>query len=186
MELSQVRWPELKTRAAMLLPAAPRAATPSHCLRLRSQLLQQKGDPVLHGAQVFTRPEVNCISCHRVKDKKGVDFLSCAHRKSATSSARTRSTKPFSNPALAIAGYEAWQPEFESGDEATGIITSETADELTIKDPKAIATRIKKSDIVKRQQLKTSIMPAGLQQNMSTQDLVDLVEYLSSLKKAAK
>jgi hypothetical protein len=25
-------------------------------------------------------------------------------------------------------------------------------------------------------------MPAGLQQNMSTQDLVDLVEYLASLK----
>jgi hypothetical protein len=29
-------------------------------------------------------------------------------------------------------------------------------------------------------------MPAGLQQTMSSQDLVDLVEYLSALKKLAK
>jgi hypothetical protein len=28
-------------------------------------------------------------------------------------------------------------------------------------------------------------MPAGLEQTMSTEDLVDLVEYLSSLKKTA-
>ena len=32
--------------------------------------------------------------------------------------------------------------------------------------------------------MKISLMPTGLQQTMSTQDLVDLVEYLSSLKEA--
>ena len=31
--------------------------------------------------------------------------------------------------------------------------------------------------------MKTSIMPTGLQLTMSTVDLVDLVEYLSTLKK---
>jgi hypothetical protein len=29
-------------------------------------------------------------------------------------------------------------------------------------------------------------MPAGLQQNMSAQELVDLVEYLATLKKAGQ
>ncbi len=60
---------------------------------------------------------------------------------------------------------------------------SETEDELTIKDIKATSTRIKKRDIATRVKLKTSLMPAGLQQTMSTDDLVDLVGYLSSLKK---
>ncbi len=35
-----------------------------------------------------------------------------------------------------------------------------------------------------RQQSKLSIMPAGLQAAMTTQELVDLVEYLAALKKA--
>ena len=44
---------------------------------------------------------------------------------------------------------------------------------------------MKKADIAKRQKLTTSLMPVGLQLTMSTQELVDLVEYLASLKKAA-
>ena len=46
-----------------------------------------------------------------------------------------------------------------------------------------IVTKYKKSDIARRHQQKLSLMPAGLQQTMSIQDLVNLVEYLSSLKK---
>ena len=49
-----------------------------------------------------------------------------------------------------------------------------------------IVTRYRKSEIAKREPQKLSIMPAGLQQILSTEDLVDLVEYLSSLKKAVK
>ena len=60
------------------------------------------------------------------------------------------------------------------------------ADELAVKTQGGIVIRYKKSDIAKREQQKLSIMPAGLQQTMSTRDLVDLVEYLSSLKKAAR
>ena len=80
-------------------------------------------------------------------------------------------------------GFEAWQIELKSGDEAYGLIVSETAQELAMKAVGGIVTRYKKSDISKREQLKLSIMPADLQQAMSAQDLVDLVEYLASLKK---
>jgi len=133
---------------------------------------------------VFTRPEVNCIGCHRVNDK-GVDF-GPALSEIGAKLGKDALYEAILDPSAGIAfGYEAWQIELKSGDEAYGLIVSETADELIMKDVKAIPTRIKKSEIVKRQQLKTSIMPAGLQQTMSTQDLVDLVEYLSSLKKAA-
>ena len=68
-------------------------------------------------------------------------------------------------------------------DEAFGLIASETADELAIKSQGGIITRYKKSDLAKREQQKLSIMPVGLQQTMTTQEFVDLVEYLSSLKK---
>jgi putative heme-binding domain-containing protein len=180
-ELNAVRWPELKARAAQLLP--PPRGQNTQPLPPMAELLKMKGDAA-KGAQVFTRPEVNCIGCHRVNDK-GVDF-GPALSEIGTKLGKDAIYEAILDPSAGIAfGYEAWQIELKSGDEAYGLIVSETPDELTIKDVKAIPTRVKKSEIVKRQQLKTSVMPAGLQQTMSTQDLVDLVEYLSSLKKAA-
>jgi putative heme-binding domain-containing protein len=80
-------------------------------------------------------------------------------------------------------GFEAWQVQLKSGDEAYGIKASDTPDEVAIKDTNGIVTRHKRSQIVSMQQMKTSIMPAGLQQTITTQELVDLVEYLFSLKK---
>ena len=62
-------------------------------------------------------------------------------------------------------------------------IKGETADELAIKNNAGVVTRYKKADIKLRQQMKLSIMPAGLVQAMSPDDLVDLIEYLGSLKK---
>ena len=79
-------------------------------------------------------------------------------------------------------GFEAWMIKLKSGDEAYGLITSETAEEVVVKN-KTVVMHVKKPDIESRQQMKLSIMPANLQAAMSAQDLVDLVEFLSSLKK---
>jgi putative heme-binding domain-containing protein len=181
-ELNAVRWPELKAKAAQLLP--PPQSRNTETLPPLAELSQKKGDPA-RGAQVFARPEVGCINCHRINDQ-GADF-GPGLSEIGTKLGKDALYEAILDPSAGIAfGFEAWQLELKSGDEAYGIIVSETADELTLKDTKAIPTRIKKSDITTRQQLKTSIMPAGLQQTMSMQDLIDLVEYLSSLKKAAR
>ena len=180
MELNAVRWPELKAQAAQLLPLPPGRNTAP--LPPVQDLLKVAGDPQ-RGAQVFARQEVGCINCHRINDK-GAD-VGPALSEIGAKLGKDALYEAILDPSAGIAfGYEAWQIELKSGDEAYGIIVSETADEIVLKDAKAIATHIRKSDIAKRQQSKTSLMPAGLQQTMSTQDLVDLVEYLSSLKKA--
>ena len=70
----------------------------------------------------------------------------------------------------------------KNGDDITGLIASETPDELAIKAAGGIVTRYKKSDVTSRTQLKTSLMPSNLQQTMTAQELVDLVEYLATLK----
>ena len=77
-------------------------------------------------------------------------------------------------------GFEAWSIELNNGEEAFGLITSETNDEITLKNQTGVITKYKKSDLARRQKMTTSIMPTGLQLAMSTQDLVDLVEFLSS------
>ena len=49
-----------------------------------------------------------------------------------------------------------------------------------------IVTRFKKADIATRAKQKLSSMPTNLTQAMTDQEFVDLVEYLSTLKKAVK
>ena len=44
-------------------------------------------------------------------------------------------------------------------------------------------TGVAKNTITKRDKLATSMMPSGLNQALSQEDLVNLVEYLSTLKK---
>jgi hypothetical protein len=41
---------------------------------------------------------------------------------------------------------------------------------------------VKKSDVAKREKMKVSLMPEGLHLAMSEKELVDLVEFLSSLR----
>jgi putative heme-binding domain-containing protein len=176
--LNSARWPQIKSEAAKLLPL-PQGQ--NSALQPVAELVKMKGDPA-NGAKVFRRPEVNCISCHRVKGE-GADFgpdLS----EIGTKLAKEAIYESILDPSSGIAfGYEAWQLELKNGEEPFGLITSETADEITVKTQNGISTPYKKSDITRRDKMKLSIMPQGLQQAMSTQDLIDLVEYLSTQKK---
>jgi len=178
-ELSRVRWPEIKKQAAELLPLP--AGKNSQPLPPISVLLKMRGDAAA-GASVFTNLTVQCSTCHRVRGQ-GVDFgpdLS----EIGTKLGKDALFEAILDPSAGISfGYEAWQLQLKSGDEAYGLIASDTPDEIALKAVGGIVTRYKKSDVVRREQMKLSVMPAGLQQNMTTQDLVDLVEYLSSLKK---
>jgi len=180
-EINNVRWDNLKAEAAQVLP--PLANQESHPLAPISELVNRKGDPQ-KGAAVFHREIVGCFKCHQINGE-GVDFgpnLS----EIGTKLAKDAIYESIRDPSAGISfGYEAWQLDFKNGDDAFGLIVSETADELSLKAIGGIVTRYKKSEIARRTKQKLSIMPAGLEQTMSTEDLVDLVEYLSSLKKRA-
>ena len=178
-ELSRVRWAEIKQQAAQVLPLP--AGQNNQPLPPVSELMNRKGDAVA-GERVFNSAMVGCANCHRINGQ-GTDFgpdLS----EIGTKLGKDALYESILDPSAGISfGYEAFQLQLKSGDEAYGLMASETADEIAIKAVGGIVTRYKKSDVVKKEQMKLSIMPAGLQQTMSTQDLVDLVEYLSSLKK---
>ena len=75
---------------------------------------------------------------------------------------------------------------FRNGDDAQGLVVSETTDELALKTVGGLVTRYKKAEIVHRTKQKLSIMPAGLEQTMTRAELIDLVEYLASLRKTAQ
>jgi putative heme-binding domain-containing protein len=178
-ELSKVRWQNIKTEAARLLPL-PEGQN-SQPLPPLSELLKRTGN-IENGERLFRSQTAGCASCHKVKGhgtEVGPDLSEIG-----TKLGKEALYESVLDPSAGISfGYEAWQLELKNGDEAYGLIASETADEIAIKNNMGIVTRYKKSDVKSRQQMKLSIMPTGLQQAMSVNELVDLVEYLAGLKK---
>lgn len=80
-------------------------------------------------------------------------------------------------------GFEGWDVKFKDGSSMTGIVSSKTETDLQMKFPGGVVQNYKMADVVSMKQIDSSMMPSGLQEAMSTQELVDLVEYLASLKK---
>jgi len=179
LELSKARWENIRNDAARLLPLP--ASQNNQPLPPLAELVRRKGN-VENGKRVFNTATAACASCHKVRGQGtevGPDLSEIGSKL-----AKEALYESIIDPSAGISfGYEAHQVELKSGEEAYGLIVSETADELAIKNNTGVVTRYRKADIKSRQQMKLSIMPAGLVQAMKPEDLVDLIEYLGSLKK---
>jgi putative membrane-bound dehydrogenase-like protein len=77
-------------------------------------------------------------------------------------------------------GYEGFTLKMKDGSEMQGIIASKTENEYEIRLPGGTSQKIKRSDVVSQTELSGSLMP---QFPMTQTEIVDLVEYLSNLKK---
>lgn len=78
--------------------------------------------------------------------------------------------------------YEGWTIETNQGSVLAGIV-SESDEELTVRMAGGVSQKVKKTDVAKRTKMKASLMPEGLHLAISEKELIDLVEFLSGLKK---
>ena len=177
-ELGLAPWPDVQAKTKKLLPLP--ATQNSEPLPPVAELAKRAGDPA-NGEKIFNSPTAGCAACHQVKGQ-GIDF-GPSLTEIGSKLAREALYESILDPSAGISfGYEAWNVELESGDELYGLVVSDTPEQIAVKTVGGIITKCRPSEIVRRDKSKLSIMPAGLQQNMSTQDLVDLIEYLASLK----
>ncbi|HKQ40134.1 MAG TPA: c-type cytochrome [Verrucomicrobiae bacterium] len=177
-ELSIAPWPDVQANAKKLLPVP--AGQNSQPLPPLAELAKRRGDPA-KGEKVFNSPTAGCATCHQVNGQ-GIDFGPNL-TEIGSKLAREALYEAILDPNAGISfGFEAWNVELKSGDELYGLIVSDTPQEVAVKTVGGTITKCRPAEIARRDKSKLSIMPAGLQQNMSTQDLVDLVEYLASLK----
>ena len=79
-------------------------------------------------------------------------------------------------------GYEGYLVETHNGRKSVGYIISQTDDLVVLKMAGGVTIEISKPDIAKITRLENSLMPSGLDRAMSEQELVDLIEYLATLK----
>ena len=146
-----------------------------------AELAKLKGD-IAKGRAIFERVESSCVTCHRVDDK-GVDF-GPGLAEIGTKLPKEAIFDSIINPNTGLSmGFETTQLTFKDGGVGMGIVRSETGDEVVLALPGGVSQKFAKNTIAKRDKLTTSMMPSGLNQALSQEDLVNLVEYLSSLKK---
>src|SRR5262249_43712890 len=81
--------------------------------------------------------------------------------------------------------YVSWVVETKNGLVLTGLLIEETPEYLLLRDANAKDTKVAKADIESRTKSLTSLMPTDLLAYLTDDDLVDLVEYLFSLKTPA-
>ena len=146
-----------------------------------AELAKLTGD-IAKGRAIYERTESTCITCHTASGK-GVEVgpgLSEIGSKLPKEALFESILNP--NSGLSM-GFETQLFTLKDNAVASGIVRSETKDEVTLVLPGGATQNIAKKSITKREKLTTSLMPAGLNNILSQDDLVNLVEYLASLKK---
>ena len=142
-----------------------------------AHIAKRKGNPVA-GKIVFQK---FCFACHKAGDV-GIDFgpgLSEIGSKLPKAELYLAIVKP--NAGVSF-DYEGWTIQTKQGGMLAGIVT-ESDEELTVRMIGGISQKVKKADVTKREKMPISLMPEGLHLAMSKKELIDLVEFLASLKK---
>jgi putative heme-binding domain-containing protein len=82
-------------------------------------------------------------------------------------------------PSKALArGYELWQLTLDNGESVEGMIASETANALTMRDAYGRLTTYARRDIRTLNNLNASAMPADFRETLSRQQMADLVAFI--------
>lgn len=135
--------------------------------------LDLAGDPA-KGKEVYTQ---NCAICHQVRGKMGVligpDLGTIHNWKKEDLLANIL------DPNLSIfPGYDFWEFELKSGESLQGIIASETPTAITVRNNGKLDRIINRQDVKSLKSLNISAMPSGLEKNINTQAMADLLAFL--------
>ena len=140
----------------------------------------QKGGDAKVGSEMFLK--AGCIACHTVNaDEPPKGPLLSAVAKIYDRAALTESIlKP--NAKIAQ-GFETTWVKTKKGEQIEGFVTREGGDSVDIRNIASQTVTVEKGDITERGHRETSMMPEGLLNVFTTQDLQNLLAWLESLKK---
>lgn len=137
----------------------------------------QGGGNVDRGAKIFSQ---NCAQCHRIGDsgaEVGPDLLSVVNR-----SRQDLLANILDPNANIVPGYEGYLVETIDGAIFTGVLAAQTDTTVTVRRA-GEEDRILRSRIERMRALSVSTMPEGLEEDISIEEMADLLEYLKSLNR---
>ncbi len=145
-----------------------------------SVLAKRKGDPK-NGRLVY-HTHGTCAKCHIVNGfgkEVGPDLSEIGKKLS-----REAMFESILYPSAGIShNYETYTAVTVDGTTFSGLLVSKTDDEVSIKNAEGIVKTLKQDDLDDLVKQNTSLMPADIQKVMTEKELVDVIEYLMTLKK---
>jgi putative heme-binding domain-containing protein len=149
-------------------------------------LAKRKGD-VAHGKVLMTassKNDMQCMKCHTIRGTGGQvgPDLSMIGKKAS----RENLFESILYPSKAIADqYIMWVIETKKGVQYSGLLIEDTPEAVTLRDGNGKDVKIDAKQIDTRTKSPKSIMPEDLLAYMTEDQLVDMVEYLFTLKTPA-
>jgi putative membrane-bound dehydrogenase-like protein len=163
----------LQQRAVKLIGAAADANRDA-IVRRFLPALDLRGDNG-RGKTIFQQ---RCQSCHRLGND---GFAVGPDLAGARSGGREKLLVNILDPNREVPPtYFGYVVETRAGDNHAGLIVNETAGSVTVRQPLGVEVVVPRSQIVKMQASRLSLMPEGLEEGLTVQDVADLVAYVLS------
>jgi putative heme-binding domain-containing protein len=148
---------------------------------LEKLLGSTKNGDIRRGQSVFHSTKAACFSCHQVGYRGGTIGPDLT-RIGAIRSERDLLESIVFPSASFVRGYEPVLVATKDGKTHNGLIKKDSPDEIVLTIAADKEERIARSEIEAIEPSKVSVMPAGLEQQLSVQDLADLVAFLKACK----
>lgn len=164
---------ELRKRAAELL----KPSSPAERLKALADFqasLKLKGDPKV-GVKLFSK---TCAACHKIGDI-GVNVAPDISDSRTKTAAQILGDVILPNKAI-DANYVSYLVETADGKTHAGIIAEETSAAIVLKMQGAKTLTIPREEIEQLSSTGVSLMPEGLEREMSHQQMADLISYIKN------
>jgi putative heme-binding domain-containing protein len=151
-------------------------------LRLESLRGKLAGGDATRGEQVFMGEKSKCSSCHRVGKKGkavGPDLTTIGANRSASD---LLESIVFPSASI-VRDYESHKVLTADGHVLTGLVIAESTDTIELQQSNGDKVKIHQDDVEQISASSVSVMPAGLDEALTEQDMLDVVRYLQDLTK---
>jgi putative membrane-bound dehydrogenase-like protein len=186
---SSLRVETLKPRLAKYGPAVQHqaeelyAALDADAAKQKAQLEQLlsslKDGDVRRGQAVFHSSKASCSACHALGYLGGNVGPDLTHIGKIRSERDLLESIVFPSVSL-VRSYEPVQVTTKSGKVLNGLIRKDVPEEIVLATGPNQEARISRDDIEEIQPSKVSVMPAGLDQQLTVRELADLVAFLKA------
>jgi putative membrane-bound dehydrogenase-like protein len=159
-----------------------RAKQKEHLDQLIGQM--PTGD-VRRGQAIFNNPKVACSSCH------AIGYLGGHVGPDLTSVGTIRTERDLLESivypsASLVRSFEPMIVLTKGGDDYSGVLRKDSLDEVVLATGAETEVHISRADIAEMHQGTVSIMPQGLDTQLTTQELADLVAFLKNTRPGAR
>ena len=168
----------VQAQAADLLAKA-RAAPVDQAKRLRELADRLPGGDALRGKAVFRGPKAGCSTCHSMAYHGGQFGPDLTRIGQVRKKMGLLEAIVFPSASL-VRSYETMQVSTSGGDVLAGIVRDQGAGHVSLGVSPEKTIRIDRGNIKNIEPLNVSLMPAGMDQVLTRQELADLIAYLEA------